>query len=496
MSSLVPYIQKIDVETHIAKIHLVFDTSFVPVSLKYHLYPPDISKNIAYETPFFVDGLNNGDTYSISVAATYPDGTTTAFSEPATFIPYDLSAISSPLVIPIDLSFSNDTFLMAASNSPETSSLNSNTVNIIFVPQQPIITAIEPSNSCIIIHLDKSNQYYTSLNYVYDVNGTSQKYILDNSLSFITIPHLRNGARYKIKLHAFKDEYSGKSVETGYFIPYGNPFPPIIQSAYYEGTQLNVKLKPAYNGGNGFPTKSYLWSINSTENFTDISFLSQTLVQYPDLITEPAILRMKSVNAAGLVSLNYAEYLIRFQPSKPIIDKIVAGDSCMRVYLKNGVDTGDMQYRFSFNGGSQQMCQVVDTSCLLISRLQNGLAHKVRIIKYNGLFSLPSDESGWIGIGLAPNKLIVKDAANIADEHGKGIKIRADAEIEGANNGIQIHGYKYRIDNGAFTDIGFSENGVFIIRGILPGKHTCQITAYNNYGECRPSQLKYISVHQ
>lgn len=506
MSKLIPYIQKIDVETHKSSIYLFFDTSFIPISLNYDLinlsvlsHEQDISKNSVYSNPLIIDNLKNGDIYSIRISALYSgelsNGEYTEYSEPSQFIPYDLSAITSPLVLSIDLS-GTPGFLMAAENAPDSTSLNSNLVNIIFMPQQPSILFIEPSNGCIIIHIDKSQQYYTSLNYVYDVNGMGQQFIFDNSLSTITIPNLRNGVRYKIKLHAFKNEFASEIVETDYFIPRGNPFPPIIETAYHEGTQLNVKFKPAYNGGNGFPTVSYLWSINSTDNFLDISFLAQQLVQYPDLITEPAVLRMKSVNLIGLVSLDYSEYKILFQPSKPIISKIVAGDSRMWIYLVES--TRDMQYRFSFNGGSQQMCEIVDASCLLISGLQNGLAHKVRIIKYNGvLFSPPSDESDWVGIGLAPNKLVVKAAGIIAG----ALKIHAVSEIEGANGGIQIDGYKYSINEGEYVEVGILEYempGVisdhFTVNGILPGKHTIRIIAYNAYGESRPSQLKYIAT--
>ena len=457
---------------------------------------------MAYQVPFIISNLVNGKEYEIKVACSFNSAQTFGdYSESAFFIPFAIP--TSPLVIPIQNIQYPSNVIIKAFNAGNVSSDESNQFNIIFTPKTPIITLVEPSNSSIIIHLEDTIGYSpsgSSFKYVFSLNDMPYKYIVDGSNirtgrlinNKIIIPYLQNGRRYKVKLFTKLDEYESNIVETDYYIPYGPPFPPKITKAWYDGT-LNVNFKAVYNSGNGREISGYRYcirdastSIYAPDVFYDISYVLQQTVGYGNSIKYPATLKMKSVNVSGLISETYTEAPIYFKPTynPPVIEKTISGADSIYFYLAYNEELEKetyKQYRYSLNGESLQMAQIVDSSCIKISNLQAGLAYRFRIVLYNGhFFSAPSIETNLIGVGLIPNKVAIK---HIESLYG-GFRLLVGAETNGANNGIRIDGWKYRIItnvSGQWFDLSVNGENKGIINVSGPGKHTIQVKAYNIY---------------
>lgn len=316
-----------------------------------------ISMNQSTAGTYTITGLTNGTVYTVSLKSENDVGISTAKSNYAYAIPFD-------------------------------------------VPDPPTITQIVPSDQAVSV-------YYTApawnggkniIGYKYSISETAGNVfapLVSVSVPYpdpFTISNLTNGTIYYVSIVAVNLRGDSVLSNSVIAIPCTVPDSPILNAVVPINRAITLRFSPpAWNGGNTVIDYTYVLNGNtSTDYFTSSPYTITGLIN-----GESYEVGLYARNSVGLSLLPTMEYFVipYTVPDKPEIVSYTASGSNVRLTFV-GFNGGRNPFliRYSINGSSFLYSAFPLNNTAEITQLQNGSLYSIRIISVNiAGDSIPSD---------------------------------------------------------------------------------------------------------
>ena len=487
--------------------------------------------------PYRILGLNNGQTYTVSVKATNARGSSIITSNERSATPYTMS---NPPTIrrltaginAIDVSFSAPTFdggspiidyqyslnsgplvsigatvdiftipdlsngvsysiRMVAININGASELSSQLTTTPFdIPDPPTISELIPGNRTIDISFSTPlwNGGSAITNYQYSINDSS--FISMNSLiSPYTITDLSNGELYRISMISVNARGTSLFSNILSATPRTVPDTPTIVTITPGDHTIEVLFSPpAWNGGS--PITSYKYLLNSTVYV--VNSASNIFFTIPDLENgERYYIALIAVNAAGESAPTEVRSVIPYGiPTKPEIIGYTPGDSSILLQYSDLVSDGGKpitSYKYSINGSPFIYNVIPVDGTLLIDNLVNGQTYEIRIRAVNEAGISNSSDPFILVVYTVPPPPTIENIT--PSQLSLTVSIRPPQN----NSGSVITGYKYAYepDGLIYTDVS---GLTFTIPGLQGDvEYSVRVKSVNEAGESIASNPYYAT---
>jgi hypothetical protein len=413
-------------------------------------------------SPFTINNLINGNSYSVSMTSTNLKGTS-----------IDSNVITGliPCSIPLKMLAPSLVIVPLSSNGVNSSA------NIYFTPPNPNGRPIT--------------------GYKYKINGNSQEYNINSLTSPVTISELPINTNYQISITAVN------SVGTGVFsansetviYKYGPPDKINITSAVMSFQTLTVNFtRPNLNGG---VLQKYVYSLN---NLSYVDYPNTTL---PMVITGLSNnfnynIKVKAVTNIGesieSLPLNTAVNFTYLSPNPPIINSIVGSNQTLTVHFTPSTIRGApvTKYYYSFDGITLVQATSGLSSPITISNLTNNISYNVRLYAdSNANISSRSNIVTGMPLYHAPS---VPFITKIIPLNQSGlVYFNPPLSLNGSN----IIDYVYSLNDDVTYNRFYSINSPFLISGLTNGIiYDVKIAALSDAGLSNYSQsIKFSPIY-
>ena len=374
--------------------------------------------------------------------------------------------------------------LRASNYSGNSSATPTYTIIPYTVPDTPTINRLTPLYKSIRMNftaplVDGGNAI---TDYIYSLNGGSTYISANTTLSPFVIPNINNSNTYSITLSAVN--YAGNSVATASktITPYMVPDAPTITSVIPLKNQANLYFQaPAFDGGT--PITNYLLSIDNGASFSSIGNPAS-----PYLITGLTngvqyIVSLRAVNALGTSAPSGNASVIPYTvPAIPIINSIVPLSNAIDISFSRPIVDGGSPitgYSYSING-LNYISMGPTPITYRASGLTNGTTYPVTIIATNILGnSLPAGP-----IEVKPYTVPNPPILNTVIANSGSVDVSFSAPAFDGGNAIVDYAYSITGVNGNFISIGLDiPPPLYRISNLVNGNsYTIAIKATNNRG--------------
>lgn len=309
--------------------------------------------------------------------------------------------------------------------------------------------------------------------YSYSLNSESE-YVsvpadaVDASASTITISGLTNGENYVVRIKSVSNVgTSGVSNATDDIKPYTNPSPPTItrvitgsQVAYVYFTDGSLNGSSDILGYQfSLDGTNYIWSKETASPLT-LNGLTNNIAYNVRVIAVSAT----GSSAPSAPSSSFVPYAA---PEPPTVTNIKTGNETALITVEDGLTNGRpiIGYQYSLNGG--EYVSVDTTNPITISGLTNGTTYvaSIKSVSIAGS-SLTAGLSSAFVPYTTPSAPII---TSITPSNNSLIISVSNLTLNGIlENGIEILGYSYSLNGGAYTFLS-NNSTTFTISGLTNG---------------------------
>jgi hypothetical protein len=351
------------------------------------------------------------------------------------------------------------------------------------VPDVPTLDTLVPGNSLFTATLtpaigDGGNaitEYYYTLN-----DEPTYRYLGVFGQSSYTISGVDNGNTYTVAITA--KNAAGNSLASNRLsgIPYTVPDAPTLDTLVSGNTTLGVNFtEPVWNGGN--PVVDYNYSLDGGNTYTSIeSVLSPyTIGELKNGTTYTVLLRAQNNagNSQPSASLSAIPFTV---PDSPFIDTLTPGVESIDVsFSAPGWNGGNaiVNYGYSINRGITYTLMDQITSPYTIIGLTNDTLYNVRIVAYNARGSSASSNN----VNSRPFR-IPDEPRQLRLTPGDG-RITLNFVAPVFNGGNAISDYQYSINDGSYILMGQSTTTPYVVAPLENGtSYTIRLQAVNARG--------------
>ncbi len=394
----------------------------------------DVSANPSSPYSFTINGLTNGQSYTIYVKIVSQSGITSASSISQSFVPRN-------------------------------------------VPNPPTITNVVPADKSVIIYFTDSSSNGSSIKeYWYSANGSPYKLAVQHSSPIIAYG-LENGISYTLTIKAVNDAgFSNASIPSSSIMPFGVPATPFIRNVYPGNGSALVYFDEI--NGNGAPIEKIQYSMGPS--WIDLSANTSPFT-IPNLTnkTGPSV----SIRAKNSAGFSYSSNIVRVMvgtPYPPTITSVVPGNKQLSVYFSTSVTNSPITaVYYTFVGSSSSPIKAIGTtSPIIIPKLTNGAQYsiKLQLANLNG-YSLESEASTPIVPAGVPNAPII---SSVLRSDINQVTITLGAIV---NNGSPITKYYYTMNSETTLRDISGTTSPFIIDNLQPNlSYSFKIYAQNSVG--------------
>jgi len=395
-------------------------------------------------SPITINGLTNGETYSIYLIAVNSVGSSGYFEKSSDFIPF----VTQP------------------------------------TPNPPINLSVIPGNNSVAVYFTDGVNTGSAINrYNYSIDGGDTSKIAEQIESPLIIYGLTNGQEKTIKISAANNSGSSDwSEASDPFTPCTIPDAPIITGLQSGNESIVVSYIPG--SSNGAAISSYEYSIDASNTFMTLSNDS-IIYNLSNGVTYNV--KIRAVNSVG-PSAPSASFAVapHKKPDAPTITSVLAGDQSITVAFTPGATNGSVISRYEYAyviGGEVKTFAIAQaiSSPFDINGLDNGTGYilVLRAVSTLGEYSAASAESNEVFPGTVPNQpIIIKIKPENCSIHVNWVT---------DSNGSNISSVLYNLNGGPFVDAGTTDAS-FSIPGLLNGsEYSVQIIAVNSHGSSIPS---------
>ena len=392
-------------------------------------------------------------------------GAWTAFSPAETSSPVTVAGLANSVSASIRLRAVN-----AAGAGAESSAVDVTPVPGPTLPDAPTDLVATPGDGTVSVTFTLGADGGLPLsNHAYSLDGgrfwTSLE-PADTTGSF-TLNSLTNGTRYELLLRAVNAIGFSPASEPVVFTPFTVPAAPTGLVATAGDGEATVAFVPGDDNGAAITNYEYSVGAGSWTAFSPAELSSPVIV--PGLANNvSASVRLRAINAAGAGAASSAVSVTPVpgptRPDAPTNLWVNACDCSAAIIFTLGADGGSAitNHEYSFDGGLSwtAFSPAVTSGVATFDGLTNGTTYLVVLRAVNGLGNGDASEA------VAVTPFTVPDAPTSllpAGDDG-GVTV---AFIEPSDNGSAITNYEYRIDDGAWTPFSPAQSSSPVVLGGL-----------------------------
>jgi titin len=351
------------------------------------------------------------------------------------------------------------------------------------VPDQPVITAMDPSNGALVVHYSGFNGGRSLNNVFYSLDGGSFVSSGNSGANPLVISSLTNGTSYSVAIKVANIEGNSSASDASSAIPYTMADSPILTSVVDGAQECYVHFDEGANNG-GTPVTSYTYSFRESATETEVmsgSLATTSTLHFTGLdVYVEYQLQIVAVNLAGNSLPLTVNLTGKNVPSAPTIQYVTAAYVSAEIYYTDGSDNASTvtKYQYSVNGGA--FVDISSAYPLVIPSLSPDVSSTLAIRSVNAIGSSATSNEVSVVPYTLPDPPIID---NVTAGNGS-VRVRF---TPGASHSSTIRTYKYSLSEGDWIDASSVTSPLFIT-GLTNGtSYTVRLIQTNAAGDSNPS---------